>query len=72
MSCHDHLLFLQLFSNVPGATPGDLNPSLGEHGAGRQGEGNIDESVNWVEEGSGQSMGRGHVIRNTSDGAKLR
>lgn len=72
MPSHDHLLFLQLFGNVPGTTSGNLNPGLGEEGAGRQSEDDVYEHMDGVEEGSGQSMGRGHVIGNASDCTKLR
>lgn len=71
VSSHYHLLFLELFGNVPRATSGNLNPGFGEQRTGRQSEGDVDERVNGVEEGSGQSVGRGHVIRDTADGAKL-
>lgn len=72
VSSHNHLLFLELFGNVPGATSRNFNPGLGEQGTGGQSEGNIDEGVNGVKEGGGQSVGGRHVIGDTSDGAKLR
>ena len=72
MSSHDHLLFLQLFGNVPGSTSRNLDPSLGKQGASRQGEGDVNEGMNGIEEGVGQSVRGGHVIGNTSDRAKLR
>lgn len=71
VSGHNHLLFLELFGNVPRAASRNLNPGLGEQCTGRQSEGDVDEGVNGVEEGSGQSVGRRHVIRDTADGAKL-
>ena len=71
VSSHDHLLFLELFGNVPWATSGNLNPGLGEQRAGGQSEGNVDDGVDGVEESGGQGVGRRHVIGNTTDGAKL-
>ena len=72
VSGHDHLLFLELLGNVPGATSGNFNPGLGEQCAGGQSKCNVDEGVDGVEEGSGQSVRRGHVIGDTTNGAKLR
>ena len=72
MSGHDHLLLLELFGNVSGATSGNFNPGFGEQRAGGQSEGDVDEGVNGVEEGGGQSVRRRHVIGDTTDGAKLR
>ena len=72
VSSHNHLLFLELFGNVPGAASGNFNPGLGEQCAGGQREGDVDEHVNWVEESGGQSVGRRHVIGDATDGAELR
>ena len=71
MSSHNHLLFLELFGNVPGTASGNLNPGLGEQSTGRQGEGNVNEGVDGVEEGSGQSVGRRYVVGDATNGAKL-
>ena len=72
MSGHDHLLLLELFGNVPGATSGNFNPGFGEQRAGGQSEGDVDEGMNGVEKGGGHSVRRRHVIGDTTDGAKLR
>jgi len=72
VSSHNHLLVLELFGNVPGATPRNFNPGLGEECTGGQREGDVDKGVNGVEEGRGQGVWRRHVIGDTSDGAELR
>jgi len=72
VSSHNHLLFLELLGNVPGAASGNFNPGLGEQRTGGQREGDVDERVDWVEEGRGQSVGGRHVIGDATDGAELR
>lgn len=51
MAGHDQALLLELLGDVAGAGAGDLDPGLGEGGAGEEHVGNEEGGVDGVEEG---------------------
>ena len=69
---HDHLLVLELLGNVARTAAGDLNPGLGEDGAGGGDEGDVDERVDGVEEDFLHGVRGRHVVSDTGDGSELR
>lgn len=71
MTRHDEALVLELLGNVTGSGAGNLNPGLGEEGAGNKHESDIDSSVDGVEESLLEVERRGHVVSNTGGGVKL-
>lgn len=62
MASHDHVLVLELLGNVAGGGARDLNPGLGQEGAGSQHEGDVDDGVDGVQEGLSDAVGRRHVV----------
>ena len=69
---HDHLLVLELLGNIARAAAGDLDPRLGEDGAGGRDERDVDNSVDGVEEDVLHVVRGRHVVCDTRDGGKLR
>ena len=67
-----HLLVFQLLRNIARARTRNLNPGLGEESTGCQHEGDIDGSVDGVQNSLLHCVGRRHVIRNPRFGNKLR
>jgi hypothetical protein len=68
---HDETLILELLSNITGSGAGNLNPSLGEEGAGNEHEGDVHSSVDGVEESLLEVQRRRHVVSDTGGSVKL-
>ena len=68
---HDQTLLLQLLGNITRAGAGDLNPGLGEDGAGTEHVDDVDSGVDGVEESVGKVEGGRHVVSETGDGEQL-
>jgi hypothetical protein len=68
---HDETLVLELLSNVTGSGAGDLNPGLGEEGAGNEHESDVHSSVDGIEESLLEVKRRRHVVSDTGGGVKL-
>ena len=66
-----HLLVLELLRDVARAAARDLDPRLGEDGAGGDGERDVDERVHGVEEGGLERVRGRHVVRDTGYGLEL-
>lgn len=71
MTSHDETLILELLGDIAGAGARHLNPSLGEDGASSEHVGNVDSSVDGVQESVLEVQGRRHVVDETRDGGKL-
>ena len=71
MAGHDETLVLELLGNIAGAGAGNLNPGLGEDGAGSEHVGDVDGSVDGVEESVLEVERRAHVVDETGNGRKL-
>ena len=69
---HNHTLLLELLGDITRAGARNLDPGLGEDGAGGEHEGDVDDGVDGVEERGLDGVRRGHVVRDTGDGRKLR
>ena len=63
----EHLLLLELLGNIVGRGPRDLNPDLGEEGAGRQHEDDVEDAVEGVGDGLGEGSRGRHVVDKASD-----
>lgn len=50
VACEGHVLVLELLGDVAGSRAGDLDPSLGEDGAGSNDEGHVHDGVEGVAE----------------------
>jgi len=72
VACHDETLILKLLGDISWAGAGNLNPGLGEDGAGDEHVDDVDGGVNRVEEGVGEVQRWGHVVCETRDGEELR
>ena len=71
MAGHDKTLVLELLGNVTGSRAGNLNPGLGEEGAGHEHERNVDGGVNRVEKSLREVQRGRHVVGNTRRGVEL-
>lgn len=72
MSSHDQSLFLERLGDVTGRGAGNLDPGLGEDGAGDNDESDVDDCMDGVEECVGEAERWRHVICNTTRSEKLR
>lgn len=72
VTSHDETLLLQLLGDITGGRTRNLDPRLGEDGAGAEHEDDIDGSVDGVQESVGEVEGRRHVVRETRGGIELR
>lgn len=72
VASHNETLVLELLGNIAGAGARNLNPGLGEDGAGGEHVGNVDEGVDGVKHGVLEVEGRRHVVDETGDGGELR
>jgi hypothetical protein len=72
VSGHHKSLFLKLFSDIPWGRARNLNPGFGENGTGDKHEADVESSVNRVEEGSSNILGRGHVVYDARGSMELR
>ena len=68
---HDETLVLELLGDIAGAGAGNLNPGLGEDGAGSEHVADVDDGMDGVEEGILEVEGRRHVVDETRDGLEL-
>mmetsp|Transcript_59204 Transcript_59204/g.125848 ORF Transcript_59204/g.125848 Transcript_59204/m.125848 type:complete len:316 (+) Transcript_59204:729-1676(+) len=71
MSLHDHLVVPELLGHVPCGRPADLDPRLGEEGARRQDEDEVEHGVERVVDDLGEGRGRGDVVRDAAHGDAL-
>lgn len=71
MTRHNETLVLQLLGNVAGSRARNLNPGLGEEGAGNKHECDVDGSVDRVEKGLLEVQRGGHVVGNTGGSVQL-
>ena len=71
MTRHDETLVLELLGNVTGSGAGNLNPGLGEEGAGNEHEGDVDSGVNGVEESLLEVQRGRHVVGDTGGSIEL-
>ena len=71
MAGHNETLILQLLGDITGSGAGDLDPGLGEEGAGNKHESNVDSSVDRIKESLLEVQRRGHVVGNTRGCEKL-
>ena len=62
-----HVLVLQLLGNISSWASADLNPGLGEQGAGGKDESNVQNNVEWVVENVHDCSWRWDVVSETSD-----
>jgi hypothetical protein len=68
---HDETLVLELLGNVTGSGAGNLNPGLGEEGAGNEHEGDVNSGVDGVEESLLEVQRRRHVVGDTGGSVEL-
>mmetsp|Transcript_50744 Transcript_50744/g.100971 ORF Transcript_50744/g.100971 Transcript_50744/m.100971 type:complete len:584 (-) Transcript_50744:49-1800(-) len=68
VALHHHLLVAELPGHVLGGRAGNLDPSLGEHGASDEDEDEVDDRVDRVSEDFSDGDGRREVIDQTADG----
>jgi hypothetical protein len=66
-----HALVLELLGDVAGARARDLDPRLGEDGAGGDDEGDVDDGVEGVLEGGCERVGGRDVVGDARDGGEL-
>ena len=66
------MLLLELLSNITGTTARDFDPGLGEDGAGRDDEGDVDDGMDGVEEDFLHGVRGRHVVSDTRNGSELR
>jgi hypothetical protein len=68
---HNHLLLLELLRDVARTRARNLDPRLREKGASGDHEGDVDCSVQRVDDGSFERVRWRHVVRDTADGLEL-
>lgn len=68
---HDETLVLELLGNITGSGARNLNPGLGEEGTGDKHEGDVDGSVDRVEESLLEVERRRHVVSDTGSSVEL-
>ena len=68
---HEHLLLLELLSDIARRGAGDLDPGLGEQGACAEHEGEVKDGVKRVRRDVPEAGGRGDVVRQASHGDEL-
>ncbi len=71
VTSHDKSLVLKLLSNIAWGGARNLNPSLGEDGAGNQHVGDVDGGVDRVEERIGEVQWWRHVVCDTRGSEEL-
>jgi hypothetical protein len=71
MTRNDHLLVLQLLRDVSGSGTGDLDPGLGEEGAGGEHEDDVDGGVNRVGDDFSEGARGGHVVNEAGTSEEL-
>ena len=64
-------MVLELLGDVPWSRSRDFNPGLGKDGAGSDDKGNVDDSVEWVRQGSLERVRGGDVVRDTGNSRQL-
>lgn len=72
MSSKSHSLVLELLGDVSRARAGDFDPGLGEDSAGGDDEGDVDDSVERVDESGLERVRSGDIVSDTGNGGKLR
>mmetsp|Transcript_1937 Transcript_1937/g.5612 ORF Transcript_1937/g.5612 Transcript_1937/m.5612 type:complete len:425 (-) Transcript_1937:27-1301(-) len=71
MALHDHLGVTELLGDVAGGGTGHLDPGLGEEGAGREDEDEVEDGVEGVVDDLGKGGGRADVVGDATDGDHL-
>ncbi len=71
VTSHDETLVLELLRNITRGRARNLNPSLGEEGAGNEHKGDVNSGVDRVEERLLEVERRGHVVGDTGSGVEL-
>ena len=69
MSSHGYRLILKLRSDVPRSR--GFNPGPGEQGTSAEHKRDVDGGVDGVEDGVFESLGRRHVVGDSTDGSEL-
>lgn len=68
---HDETLVLELLGNITGSGARNLNPGLGEESAGDEHEGDVDSSVDRIEESLLEVERGRHVVSDTGSSVEL-
>jgi len=63
----DHVRVSELLGDILGGGTGDLNPGLGEEGAGSQDESQVEDGMEGIIGDLSQTSGRGNIVCKTSD-----
>ena len=71
MPGHNKTLIFQLLRDIARGRTRDLDPGLAKDGTGYDDEGGVDDCVDWIKEGLGEIMGRGHVVCDSGAGIEL-
>jgi len=71
VALHDHLVVPELLGNVPGRGAADLDPGLGEEGAGGEDEDEVEDGVEGVVDDLRKGGRGGDVVGDTADGDGL-
>jgi hypothetical protein len=71
VTSHDETLVLELLRDITRSRARNLNPSLGEEGAGNEHEGDVNSCVDGVKERLLEVQRRGHVVGDTRSGVEL-
>ena len=71
MPGHHQTLLFQLLGHIPGRGARHLDPGLAEDGARDEHEGDIDGSVDGVQQRLGEIQRGGHVVGNSRRGVEL-
>jgi hypothetical protein len=71
MPSYDRLLILRLRTDVPRATPRDLDPGLGGQRTSAKHKHDGDGGVDRVQDSFFESLRRGHVVGDSTDGSEL-
>lgn len=71
MASHNESLVLELLGDVSWARAGNLDPGLGEDGAGDEHVGDVDSGVDRVEKSLGEVQWRRHVVCDTRNSEEL-
>mmetsp|Transcript_7309 Transcript_7309/g.9886 ORF Transcript_7309/g.9886 Transcript_7309/m.9886 type:complete len:224 (-) Transcript_7309:826-1497(-) len=71
MSLHEHLLLLELLSNILGTGTGYLYPGFGEKSTGCQHEGKVEHSMEWVSRDVRERSRWGEVVHQSTNRDQL-